>query len=161
MYASSTYFYFLGTEICSNETYQNISKYLIDTVSAILPGGGVGLDDIGKFLNDFYFPTEYAAEIKGCAAALGVSYGWVTLLNIGYEVSDACTSIVAQTPDGKILHARNLDFWDGMGFTDSLKMMAFQVCTLVFLLLILVRLNGKREESPSSPQLRSLDSLAF
>ncbi len=42
-------------------------------------------------------------------------------------MSDACTSIVAQTTDGKILHARNLDFWAGMGFTDSLKEMTIQV----------------------------------
>jgi len=56
---------------------------------------------------------------------LGVPYGWLTLFNLGYEVSDACTSIVAQTPQGKILHARNLDFWAGMGFTDSLKNLTF------------------------------------
>jgi len=39
-------------------------------------------------------------------------------------VSDACTSIVAQTNDGKILHARNMDFWEGMGFTNTLKNLA-------------------------------------
>jgi penicillin V acylase-like amidase (Ntn superfamily) len=42
-------------------------------------------------------------------------------------VSDACTSIVAQTPDGTVLHGRNLDFWAGMGFTDSLKNLTFIV----------------------------------
>jgi hypothetical protein len=42
----------------------------------------------------------------------------------GYELSDACTSIVAETEDGTIYHARNLDFWDGMGFTASLKDLA-------------------------------------
>jgi len=115
------------TQICSNATYQNISNYLINTVSGILRDGGAGLEEIGRFLNDYYFPTELALEIQGCASAMGISYGWISLLNIGYEVSDACTSIVAQTPDGKIYHARNLDFWDGMGFTDSLKEMAFQV----------------------------------
>jgi len=56
-----------------------------------------------------------------------VPVGWATLFNLGYEVSDACTSIVAQTTDGTIIHARNLDFWAGMGFTDSLKDMAFIV----------------------------------
>jgi len=48
------------------------------------------------------------------------------MLNLGYEVSDACTSIIAQSEEGKIYHARNLDFWDGMGFTNSLKDLAFQ-----------------------------------
>jgi len=55
---------------------------------------------------------------------LGVPYGWLTLFNLGYEVSDACTSIVAQTNEGYILHARNMDFWEGMGFTSTLKNLA-------------------------------------
>uniref|UniRef100_A0A6B2LA01 ceramidase n=1 Tax=Arcella intermedia TaxID=1963864 RepID=A0A6B2LA01_9EUKA len=58
---------------------------------------------------------------------MGIPYGWLALFNLGYEVSDACTSIVAQTPDGKILHARNLDFWAGMGFTETLKEMTVQI----------------------------------
>jgi len=56
-----------------------------------------------------------------------IPYGWVTIFNLGYEVTDACTSILAQTPDGKILHGRNLDFWDGMGFTDALKDLAVDI----------------------------------
>jgi len=58
---------------------------------------------------------------------MGISFGWATLMNLGYEISDACTSIVAQTKDNKILHARNMDFWEGMGFTESLREMAIQV----------------------------------
>lgn len=84
---------------------------------------------------------------------MGVPYGWIAMLNIGYEISgkysrplsnfsDACTSIVAQTPDGKILHARNLDFWAGMGFTDTLKNMTlvaeFQVSLHSYHILILL-----------------------
>jgi len=94
---------------------------------SILPGKGVELEYIGETINNNYFPTEYAQEIQGCAAALGIPYGWVSLFNLGYEATDACTSIVAETKDGKILHARNLDFWDGMGFTATLKDMAMQV----------------------------------
>jgi hypothetical protein len=41
------------------------------------------LEEIGQLLNDQYFPTEYAQEIKGCANMLDVDYGWVTLLNLG------------------------------------------------------------------------------
>jgi len=115
------------TQICSNETYRNVSQYLVNTVNGILPGGGKDIEAIGSFINSFYLPQEYAQEIQGCAQALGISVGWATLFNLGYEVSDACTSIVAQTTDGKILHARNLDFWDGMGFTNSLKELAFEV----------------------------------
>ena len=36
-----------------------------------------------------------------------------------------CTSVVAQTPDGTVLHARNLDFGAGMGLTAALKNMTF------------------------------------
>jgi len=45
-------------------------------------------------------------------------------MQLGYEVSDACTSIVAQDPAGNIMHSRNLDFWDGITLTDQLKAIA-------------------------------------
>jgi len=80
---------------------------------------------VGEFLNDYYFPSDLGQEIKGCAGNMGIPYGWLALFNIGYEVSDACTSIVAQTESGKIYHARNMDFWAGMGFTDTLKNITF------------------------------------
>eukprot|EP01125_Pyxidicula_operculata_P012605 TRINITY_DN4144_c0_g2_i1.p1 TRINITY_DN4144_c0_g2~~TRINITY_DN4144_c0_g2_i1.p1 ORF type:complete len:311 (+),score=62.90 TRINITY_DN4144_c0_g2_i1:95-1027(+) len=73
----------------------------------------------------FFF--DYAQEIQGCAQALGIPYGWVSIFNLGYEVSDGCTSIIAQDAQGRILHARNLDFWPGIGFTDVLKNMTMQV----------------------------------
>jgi len=50
-----------------------------------------------------------------------VEFGWLTFVNLGYEVSEACTSIVSQTTDGKIYHVRNMDFWDGIWLTDHLK----------------------------------------
>jgi len=57
---------------------------------------------------------------------MGVDYGWATLLNLGYELTDACTSIVAATTSGKVFHARNMDFWEGMGFTDTLRNLTYQ-----------------------------------
>jgi len=113
-------------EVCSNPQFVNVTNYLVNTVKALLPKGEQYFDEIGKVLNEYYFPTEYAQEIQGCAQQLGISYGWVSLLNLGYEVSDACTSILAQTNDGKILHVRNMDFWAGMGFTSSLKEICYQ-----------------------------------
>jgi len=79
------------------------------------------VSDLGKTINNFYFPEEYAQEIQGCAKAMGVDYGWLSWVNLGYEVSQACTSIVAMTKDGKIYHVRNMDFWDGIWLTDHLK----------------------------------------
>jgi hypothetical protein len=110
------------TQICSVPQFKEMAGYLYKTITTLLPG--TVLEELGQEINDHYFPADYAQEIVGCASQLGIPYGWLALFNLGYEVSDACTSIVAQTTDGKILHARNLDFWDGMGFTDTLKDMA-------------------------------------
>jgi hypothetical protein len=114
-------------KICSNSTYQQVAQYLINTISNLLPYGGKNMAMIGEMLNDYYYPTEYAQEIKGCASALGIDYGWLALFNLGYEATDDCTSIVAQTNSGKIYHARNMDFGVGMGFTESLREMLIQV----------------------------------
>jgi len=117
------------TAICSNESYIQTAQYLVATLQSLFAWGGRGrlIDDIGRALNDYYLPTEYALEIKGCASSFNISYGWLTWLNLGYEATDDCTSIIAQTEDGKILHGRNLDFGDGMGFTSTLRSMAAQV----------------------------------
>jgi len=114
-------------KICANPVYQQTAQFLVNAVDALLSslGGGAVLNEVGEMLNQFYFPGDLSQEIQGCASSLGIPVGWATLFNIGYEVSDACTSIVAQTTDGTIIHARNLDFWAGMGFTDSLKDMTF------------------------------------
>eukprot|EP01127_Copromyxa_protea_P012829 TRINITY_DN3375_c0_g1_i1.p1 TRINITY_DN3375_c0_g1~~TRINITY_DN3375_c0_g1_i1.p1 ORF type:complete len:476 (-),score=96.67 TRINITY_DN3375_c0_g1_i1:28-1455(-) len=113
-------------EVCGNVVFKEMGQYLVNTIGGVLGNFTENkLGDIGSDLNDYYFPTEFAQEIKGCAEVMGIPYGWLSLLNLGYEVSDACTSIIAETPDGKILHARNLDFWAGMGFTDTLKNMTY------------------------------------
>jgi len=62
-------------------------------------------------------PEPYLSELKGVARAVDISLGEITLYNIFYEVFSVCTSLISQGEDGKILHARNLDFglflgWD-------------------------------------------------
>ena len=53
----------------------------------------------------------YRDEVEGIAEELGCDLGHLTFLNLFYEMSRFCTSIVAQTADNKDLyHARNLDF---------------------------------------------------
>jgi len=111
-------------EVCSNPQFKSLGQFLYKVATSLLAYNGQDINDIGEAINAVITP-EYAQEIRGCAEAMEIPYGWVTIFNLGYEVSDACTSIVAQTNDGKILHARNLDFWAGMGFTDSLKNMSF------------------------------------
>jgi len=93
---------------------------LIDALGNFFDNSSI-IVDLGRLINLEYFPKDYAEEIQGCALAMGVEFGWLTFVNLGYEVSEACTSIVSQTTDGKIYHVRNMDFWDGIWLTDHLK----------------------------------------
>jgi len=81
----------------------------------------VGL--IGQFIPEFLqepieflatqllpYLGDYAGEITSGADSLNISYGQAVLLNLIYEVEAGCTSIIAQDPQGKIYHGRNLDF---------------------------------------------------
>ena len=61
------------------------------------------------------FPPDYAAEIRGVAAATGVPLGFIFVLNVAYELIGLCTSIVAQDAAGNVWHGRNLDFGIFMG----------------------------------------------
>lgn len=81
-----------------------------------------------------YLPEEYREEIRGIAKYANVSPGSVALLNIFYDISTfrqkrvankvvGCTSIVAEDLEGKILHARNLDFF----WADILRQMVITV----------------------------------
>jgi acid ceramidase len=82
----------------------DLSQYLIDFVD----GHVGGLVDT--------FPMPYKDELKGLAKASGLNLGEVVLYNIFYEVFTVCTSIVAQSPNGTLYHARNLDFGLFMGW---------------------------------------------
>ncbi|XP_069092945.1 N-acylethanolamine-hydrolyzing acid amidase isoform X1 [Pleurodeles waltl] len=65
----------------------------------------------------------YAGELKGLAKSIGVSVGDALLINLCYEASAFCTSIIAQDCKGRIYHGRNLDF----SFQDILKNMTVDV----------------------------------
>ena len=91
------------------------------------------IEKLGEVLINSYGP-DVKGEIKGCADALGVDFGLLMVLNLGYEVrrlgggihnttgpcddcmhgkqqgGNMCTSIVARQPDGTIVHGRNLDW---------------------------------------------------
>ena len=59
---------------------------------------------------DQRLPQPYADEIRGIANVTGIPMGEIVLYNIFYEIFTVCTSIVAADPQGKLYHARNLDF---------------------------------------------------
>ncbi|XP_038647645.1 N-acylethanolamine-hydrolyzing acid amidase-like isoform X2 [Scyliorhinus canicula] len=62
-------------------------------------------------------PQPYEAEIRGICKALGLKLGDGLLINLFYEISGFCTSIVAQDSGGNIYHGRNLDY----AFNDILR----------------------------------------
>eukprot|EP00928_Gymnodinium_smaydae_P014179 TRINITY_DN15154_c0_g1_i2.p1 TRINITY_DN15154_c0_g1~~TRINITY_DN15154_c0_g1_i2.p1 ORF type:complete len:486 (-),score=72.98 TRINITY_DN15154_c0_g1_i2:169-1626(-) len=57
-------------------------------------------------------------EVPEVAEALGVDVCDVLFLSIMYDIAGGCTSGVANTPDGKIVHGRNLDY---MAFPTDIK----------------------------------------
>ncbi|XP_077157255.1 N-acylethanolamine-hydrolyzing acid amidase [Paroedura picta] len=59
---------------------------------------------------EFYVPEPFAGEIRGICRALGVNIGDGLLLNLAYESTAYCTSIIAQDNNGNIFHGRNLDY---------------------------------------------------
>ncbi|XP_065058054.1 acid ceramidase-like [Rhopilema esculentum] len=76
------------------------------------------LEIIDKSLEAIVFrlPQPYRDEIIGISTATEIELGEVVLYNIFYEIFTVCTSIVGQDKDGKLYHARNLDFGLFMGW---------------------------------------------
>ncbi|XP_036192695.1 N-acylethanolamine-hydrolyzing acid amidase isoform X1 [Myotis myotis] len=68
-------------------------------------------------------PQPYADEIRGMCDALGFSLADCILINLAYESTAFCTSIVAQDSKGHIYHGRNLDY----PFGDFLRKMTMDV----------------------------------
>jgi len=99
---------------------------ILNAVLPIFPDRLHNVEIIGELLLDT-FTWEYAEEIRGGAVALNISAGLLALANLGYEIQDYCTSIVAQAPNGQMLHARNMDFGVGLGFTEILRNITIQV----------------------------------
>uniref|UniRef100_A0A8C5LRA9 N-acylethanolamine-hydrolyzing acid amidase n=1 Tax=Leptobrachium leishanense TaxID=445787 RepID=A0A8C5LRA9_9ANUR len=65
----------------------------------------------------FLVDEPYASEIVGIAKSLGINAGDVLALNLAYEATAFCTSIIAQDENGNIYHGRNLDY----NFDDILR----------------------------------------
>ncbi|XP_037685931.1 N-acylethanolamine-hydrolyzing acid amidase [Choloepus didactylus] len=59
---------------------------------------------------EHFLPQPYTFEIRGMCEALNLSTGDCLLINLAYEATAFCTSIVAQDSKGHIYHGRNLDY---------------------------------------------------
>ncbi|XP_014993995.2 N-acylethanolamine-hydrolyzing acid amidase isoform X2 [Macaca mulatta] len=67
---------------------------------------------IGKVVLELehFLPQPFTGEIRGMCDFLNVSLADCLLVNLAYESSAFCTSIVAQDSRGHIYHGRNLDY---------------------------------------------------
>ncbi|XP_077977688.1 N-acylethanolamine-hydrolyzing acid amidase-like [Glandiceps talaboti] len=70
---------------------------------------------------DKYIPSPYSGELMGMAKAFNMSLGDIVLVNLLYDITAYCTSIVAEDSEGQIWHGRNLDYT----FTEMLRDMTF------------------------------------
>jgi acid ceramidase len=90
-----------------------------DFITAFL--GETIVDKLVNELSDLdsKLPQPYADELRGIANVSGVPLGEIVLYNVFYEVFTVCTSIVAEDEQGKLYHARNLDFGLFLGWNEK------------------------------------------
>lgn len=72
---------------------------------------------------DQHIPAPYPGEMRGVAKAWNMSEADVILINLIYDLTAYCTSIVAQDSKGNIIHGRNLDYQ----FAKLLRRVTFMV----------------------------------
>jgi acid ceramidase len=79
------------------------------------------VDQLEKYLGQLIekFPQPYADELRGIANAAQLPLGDIVLYNIFYEIDTVCTSIVAEDEQGRLYHARNLDFGLFLGWNEK------------------------------------------
>jgi len=109
--------------VCALPKVGEFWNSFIDVIRDVLPNNGTRINELGEAAL-LLLPTEFAAELTGCAAAANVQKGWMTWVNLAYELTATCTSIVAQTADGTPIHARNLDFGMGGFLTETMRQVA-------------------------------------
>ncbi|CAB3405283.1 unnamed protein product [Caenorhabditis bovis] len=125
------------------KAYKNEIKEVFDVLNyffTIIPGINAW-DLLGnitaKAFDKGMIMNPYKDEILGMEEVLELNVGNLVFLNIFYEMSRFCTSIIAQTADNKDLyHARNLDFgqlfvWDvnaqSWALTEALKKVTINI----------------------------------
>jgi len=89
--------------------FQGDFEPLVEFFKKIVPDQLQGLVyEFFDVLHEF-FPPTYRWEIEGIATRANLTVGMVTVMNVFYEVSSGCTSIVANAGN-RIVHGRNLDY---------------------------------------------------
>ena len=99
--------------------YSSVLKMFLQEVKKIMSPEVVLLASFIGDNIDKYMPPPYNLEMVGVSINSGIHLGDVVLVNIIYEATafnksklgqKACTSIVAEAPNGTVYHARNLDY---------------------------------------------------
>ena len=96
---------------------------ILDYVTTVCPP--IIFDLLEPLLSDLdaLFPNSYGDEIRGIHASIAryattaidpkqraVTLGEIVAMNLIYDITAGCTSIVASLPNGSIVHGRNLDY---------------------------------------------------
>ena len=103
------------------EKYAEYTPQIVASLRSKLPAIAVPLaEKLALYLDD-HFPEPFPGEMRGVSKGLNLSLADTVLLNIFYDLTAFCTSIVAQDKDGNIFHGRNLDY----GFTKILRNITF------------------------------------
>ena len=120
--------YTINLDLDPEERWVNVTKkyaqYSLEIVAGLrkkIPGFVFPLAENLAVRIAKHFPEPYPAEMKGISKALNISLADTILLNIVYDLTAFCTSIVAQDKEGNIFHGRNLDY----DFSDILRNISF------------------------------------
>ncbi|KAL9983019.1 hypothetical protein ACROYT_G005140 [Oculina patagonica] len=120
--------YTIDLDLAPEERWVNITKkyaeYSAQIMAAIhtrIPAFVFPLVEKLAVSMDEHFPEPFPAEMKGVSKGLNLSLADTILLNIFYDLSAFCTSIVAQDKDGNVFHGRNLDY----SFSETLRNLTF------------------------------------
>ncbi|XP_076456675.1 N-acylethanolamine-hydrolyzing acid amidase-like [Babylonia areolata] len=83
---------------------------ILDMIRSFIPQDVLPLaEQIAEDIENL-IPSPFAQEITGIANYWGMNVGDMILLNIIYDITAYCTSVVAQDGNRVIWHARNLDY---------------------------------------------------
>lgn len=123
--------YTINLDLPAEQRWVNITKKYIQYVPEIrrelqkkIPKEALPLAEILALYLDKHFPEPFPNEMRGVAKGFNITLAEVTLMNIFYDLTAFCTSIVVQQPGNKgILHGRNLDY----DFSDLLRNLTFMV----------------------------------
>ncbi|KAL5013936.1 hypothetical protein ScPMuIL_008206 [Solemya velum] len=95
------------------QDYKYMVPQIEKTLSQLVPSEVRPVVDLIAERLDDTILEPYADEMRGIAEVFGVKLGDIVLLNLIYDITAWCTSIVAMDDHGVVWHARNLDYYYG------------------------------------------------